>query len=300
MNIFEARKRLNEIDQLLHSEGAKLKAEADANDVQKYLYADRILKAFRKNLIFQILQSSALDSHQLEALFEDWKTDIEATKRLKRYNPINALAALKIFGRRIMKLDRRNNAIFHHLREIQNQYIQLEKEVEQARYFKGKQEILDEIYHRKTMMKEIRQRNELDLSYFYDNVMQLFLLGWKISKEDFLSLISVEHKPISWDGVILPTYPEIKESLPEQLNFESFLEAIFIQKVEDDGDCIFFEMVLDHTVGLMESNKDFKEKANQFIQEAFGPMPTYTTVIDEFGDIIELVPNKPNLKVIRE
>jgi hypothetical protein len=298
MNIFEARKRLNEIDQLLLSEGASLKAEADTNHILKSMYADRILKAFKKNIIFQILQSPALNSHHLETLFKDWKADIEEMRGVKRYNPINALAALKIFGRRIMKLERRNNAIFHRLREIQNQYTNLGKELEQSPYFKGKQEILDEIYHRKSMMKEIRQRDELDLSFFYQNMVELFLLGFKISKEDFLSLISVDHKRISWDGVILPTYPEMKESLPEQLDFEAFLEAIFIQKVEDDEDCIFFEMVLDHTVGLMESNKDFNEKANRFIQEAFGPIPTYTATIDEFGDIIEMTPNKPDLRVV--
>ncbi|MED3905815.1 hypothetical protein [Geobacillus thermodenitrificans] len=298
MNIFEARKRLNEIDQLLLSEGAKLKAEADTNRIQKSMYADRILKAFKKNIIFQILQSPALNSHHLETLFEDWKADIEEMRRVKRYNPINALAALKIFGRRIKELERRNNAIYRQLREIKNRYTQLEKEVEQDRYFKGKQEILDEIYQRKTMIKEICQRDDLGLSFFYDNVMQLFLLGWKISKEDFLSLISVDHNRVSWDGVTLPTYPELKESLPEQLDFEAFLEAIFIEKVEDDSDSVFFDMVMDHTIELMDRNKEFREKAHQFIQETFGPIPTYTAAVDEFGDIVELVPNKPNLKVI--
>ncbi|SFA54606.1 hypothetical protein SAMN05192569_105312 [Parageobacillus thermantarcticus] len=298
MNIFEARKRLNEIDQLLLSEGAKLKAEADTNRILKSTYADRILKAFKKNIIFQILQSPDLNSHHLEALFKNWKDDIEEMKRVKQYNPINALVALKIFGRRIKELERRNNALYGQLREIQNQYTNLGKELEKSPYFKGKQEILDEIYHRKSMMKEICQRDELDLSFFYQNVMQLFLLGWKISKEDFLSLISVDHNRVSWDGVTLPTYPELKESLPEQLDFEAFLEAIFIEKVEDDGDSVFFDMVVDYTAEQIDRNKEFREKAHQFIQETFGPIPTYTAAVDEFGDIVELVPNKPNLKVI--
>lgn len=292
MNIFEARKRLNEIDQLLLSEGASLKAKADANHLLMSRCADWIFKTIRRTILFQLLQSGDITEEQLYAMFPDWTEDIAKMKRTERYNPLNTFAALKIFGRRILEAGRRNNAFYRQLYELKHQYVRLGEEVRQARYFKGKEQILDEIDQRKALMMDLCERNDLGISYFYPNVIHWFSLGFTMTKQEFISLISADHRIES------ESFSERIKELPERLGFEEFLDAVFVQKVEDDSDSVFFDMVVDYTAEQIDRNKEFREKAHQFIQETFGPISTYTAAVDEFGDIVELVPNKPNLKVI--
>ena len=295
MNIFEAMSQLNKIDNVLFSIGARLEREMMDNHSKAIEYVEKILVVFQKRFVFHAMQQGALTE---EWKVQKWLFDIDELVQKERYSLLNPLVALKIFGTRIKRLERRNNAIRNELNKIKRQYIDLENQVKESKYFKNKQVILDAIYERKRTLKAINDREDISLARFHECIMHLFLGDETISREDFLSLISIDHERVSWDGVQLPTYPERIKNLPERLDYEAFLEAIFMDKIEDDGHCPFFDTVMDHTLELIDKNREFKEMSKRMVQEIFGPMPTYTVTRDEFGDVVDITPNKPDLRVV--
>jgi hypothetical protein len=296
MNIFEVRSQLNEIDNVLFSIGASLEREMLDNQLKAIEYCEKIIATFQKRFVFHAMQHGELSE---EWKTQEWLFDMDKLARKTRYSLLNPLVALKIFGTRIKSLERRNNAIRNEFNKIKRQYMDLERKLKKSKHFKGKQEILDTIYDRKRILKQINDREDITLARFHECIMHLFLGDQTISRQDFLSLISVEHERVSWDDVQLPTYPERIKNLPEHLDYEAFIEAVFMDKVEDFNHCPFFDTVMDYTLEMIEKNKEFKEMSNRMVREIFGPIPTYTATLDEFGDIVDITPNKPDLHVIQ-
>lgn len=293
MNLFETKKRVNNLENILYPAAVMLEKEVLRNQRKCIDYHIEIIKSFQKFYLFNLMQT---DEFKLD-MVEDFKLtiDVEQFQQVKQYSIFNPLAALKIFGTRIQKLAGENNKIKSQLRNIQKEYSALEKDLRQVKYFKDKEQIYELIHERKSMIHEVCNYEENDLSDFHQFIMMLFLNEQTISRQNFLGLITMRHERVSWDGVDLPSYPERVAALPEQLGYEEFLNAVFIEKVEDYRDCIFFDVVMDHTLKLIDSDKEFSEIAKQQRDAIFGPMQTYTVQFNQYGEVNSITPNKPEL-----
>lgn len=297
MNLFEARQRVNNLEDILYPAAVFLEKEWLGNQRKCIDYYVEIVKTFQKYYLFNLMRTEEFTLDMIE----DFKitVDVEKLQQVKRYSILNPLAALKIYGHRIQKLVRENNKIKSQLRKIQKEYSALDKDLRQTKYFKNKEKIYDLIHKRKSAIHEVCNYEETDLSNIHECIMMLFLNEQTISSQNFLGLITMQHDLVSWDGVDLPSYPERIAALPEQLDYEAFLHAVFIEKIEDDRDCIFFDVVMDHTLKLIDSNKEFGEIAKQQRESIFGPMQTYTVQFDQYGEIHSINPNKPDLQLVQ-
>ncbi len=120
-----------------------------------------------------------------------------------------------------------------------------------------------------------------DIHYLFSNILNYIT----ISKHEFLQLITVDHSN---------KYQQLINTLPELIDNKSFEEAIWVERVELDQDCPFFEIYYDNFCKMLDENKGLSDKMFDKVQETFGAIQTFT--MNENG---ELEPSKPKLKRIK-
>lgn len=113
---------------------------------------------------------------------------------------------------------------------------------------------------------------------------------FKMSKHDALQLLTLEHDD-------LYTLQQISE-VPDELDQRGFEQLIFLARAEKDSESLFFDMYMEKMMKALDESKELREKTWDAFTEVFGPVPTYSAVTDELGNVISMEQNKPNLKVI--
>ena len=113
---------------------------------------------------------------------------------------------------------------------------------------------------------------------------------FKMTKHDVLQLLTLEHDN-------LYTLQQVAE-VPDELDQRGFENLIFLAKAESDSECLYFDMYMKRMMKALDESKELREKMWDGFTEVFGPVPTYSAVTDEFGNVVSIEPNKPNLKVI--
>ncbi|WP_199426824.1 hypothetical protein [Thermaerobacillus caldiproteolyticus] len=81
----------------------------------------------------------------------------------------------------------------------------------------------------------------------------------------------------------------------EYLSTKDIKTILFVAKVGDEPLCwAMIHAIFNET----KKNKELSEAMFDKVQEIFGPIPTYTAITDQHGNIVDLKPNKPKLKLI--
>ena len=75
-------------------------------------------------------------------------------------------------------------------------------------------------------------------------------------------------------------------------------EAIFAYRIEHEDNEPFFWIYFDAFTKLCDENKEFAEKVNNFTDEIFNTVPTYSVTFDKFGQVEDVKRNPPKLKLI--
>lgn len=113
---------------------------------------------------------------------------------------------------------------------------------------------------------------------------------FQMTKIDFLQLITIDCS--------LPSTLEDIAAIPPLIDYDAFEEAIFINRIEADGDCYLFDLFFQRFRKEMKENKVANKEIHEGLEEMFGPVRTYTTYNDENGQPLYMELNKPKLKVI--
>jgi len=271
------------------------------DDALLYLeYARKIQHAFHKLATFQTLQkhgeTAIWEAVEERGVDEDitkivtgW---IEEVKYRASYNPLNFFVALRLYERKRSEIRRKYNQIHHKLSQLQKQYGKL---ADEAGKRKGvfAERILEDISFRNQAIITLKETTELEEMSFREQI-ELWFTTNRMRKSDFLSLITLEKRLHYWDGVPNQTNQKISE-FPDELDFISLRDAVFMDKVEHDQDCYLFDQFLHDVMKFIDENPGAMFGA---FQKSFGAISTYTAHTDEFGRIANLEQNKPNLAVV--
>lgn len=271
------------------------------DDALLYLeYARKIQHAFHKLATFQTLQK-----HGETAIWEaskEWGVNeditrivtgwIEEVKYRASYNPLNFFVALRLYERKRSEIRRKYNQIHHKLSQLQKRYGKLADEVGKKKGVFAER-ILEDISFRNQAIVTLKETTELEEMSFREQI-ELWFTTNRMRKSDFLSLITLEKRLHYWDGVPNRTNQELSE-LPDELDFEAFQDAVFLNKIEHHKDSYLFDQFMHDLMKFIDENPGAMFGA---FKETFGPIPTYTAYSDEFGRVAKLDPNKPNLTIV--
>lgn len=124
----------------------------------------------------------------------------------------------------------------------------------------------------------------------YEIVIGNFLLNSSFFVEEF----GIEFTAEELRNIFSVPLKDWKDS-EEYLSTKDIKTILFVAKVGDEPLCW---AMINAIADEMSKNKQLSEMAFEKVQEIFGPIPTYTAITDQYGNIVALTPNKPNLKLV--
>jgi len=207
---------------------------------------------------------------------------IEAKQAWKRYKEIhqtfdylkwllrNSLSKMRVIANKIDNLD--NNAI-----------------IKYYPYLKDSLDEMDEIYDR--IMKLLTYRLfEIDFVLYID---LMFAGNTTITKNEMLSLITPDH--------CFESKQEYIRSLPDEIDRDTFHQAIFVEKIEDMDNDVFAEMMFDSIMQKRERNEEFRKQMDEMVDEIFGDkLPKFKITYDKYLQPVKIERMKPKLRLVKK
>ncbi|MEC0171140.1 hypothetical protein [Paenibacillus graminis] len=233
--------------------------------------------------------------------------NIDAMLALPSYSPMNVFAALRIYGRKRLEIKRK-------LSEIKKPVVQLREELKVL--CKAAKELAKKDTSEmasllvRSSMDYWEQFNDIvDSPYpgddedFMPQIDAVFYGGNTIKRDELLQVITLDKSLRYWDGSPKKAFAELYAQIPETIDYKAFVDLIFIEKIEHDRDSYLMNTLMTH---FFKTQDQYKQETGKDMIDTFGileeitgkPVQTYTAELDEFGDVIGVVPNKPNLKVV--
>lgn len=87
--------------------------------------------------------------------------------------------------------------------------------------------------------------------------------------------------------------------IPDELDRKGFEQLIFLANAEKSNESLFFDVYMERMLKAIKSDKVLGEKTLAAFNNIVGLMPTYNVISDEFGNVVSMEQNKPNLKLIK-
>lgn len=269
------------------------------HDISRYREYERsIYRAYIRTFTFYAWQNGKLHvlregmPEEHKGRVEEW---IEDVSELKGYNPLNFFVALRLY-------ERKRRAIRYAYNELNRQINRLRKEYGTlADWLQGKTDersmyYLELIYNRN---EYLRMLGKVMVEDFPETSFLNQIEGWfqffRLKKAELLSLITMDYALRHWDGTPNRTRKKIA-GLPEELDFDAFQEAVFIEKIEHDQDSYLMDQFM---FAVFEAIEKRKVNVTDKFQELFGAVPTYRLELDEFDRVVGMEQNKPNLKRVK-
>ncbi|MCY8122870.1 hypothetical protein P8860_01770 [Bacillus spizizenii] len=144
---------------------------------------------------------------------------------------------------------------------------------------------------------EIKQEIEkaVKLSPSYPESLEKHLVlsmgFWKMKKNDFLSLLSIDHSK----GRAAEMRSTI-DNMPDVIDFDRFMLEVFVKNIESPDDDVFFDIfyrgVMDRIIsGEIDTSKILHEVIKD-------PILVYKAEKDEYGRITSVEKDRPNLTLL--
>jgi|SRR5690625_801739 len=244
-----------------------------------------------------IVKNSGMDLSEIKKSSKGY-FDVDKAWALPSYSSYNPFVWLRLAGRKKKLLNRVHNEYQNLFRMLLTEVKDVESNLSEVRLKRREERRLNDFLLLKDKVRSLRNFNLRGLSEFEEPLILAFSGNIKLSKNNFLSLITINHDLRYWDGPENETMKFINE-LPDEIDYETLRDAAFIQKLEHDQDCYLFDIYMGVMLKAISENPELSDAAFDKFQEAFGPIQTYTTVTDEDGEIVSVTPNKPDLKVVK-
>lgn len=271
----------------------------DFYDKSRRQINEHILKVIKSGIAAHIKnmknELTEQEIEEVKEMFDDYKEIMT----LKSYSRLNPFVWLRITSRKIKELESQENQFIRSFQDLLQEIKKIEQLVSNFKFKKRESRRLEALmgikYRINTVLqtKRIGEENEL-----WPHLKIILPLGVTISKNDFLSVITINHNLKYWDGPENRTMQAIKE-LPEQIDYTILKDAVFMENIERDRDCYLFDIFMDEMLWAMDKHKEITgEGAFEAIEKISGkPLQTYTATTDVYGDIT-ITPNKPKLRTV--
>jgi hypothetical protein len=118
----------------------------------------------------------------------------------------------------------------------------------------------------------------------------LFIGGNNITKQEMLNLVVLD-KTVETKAYI--------DSLPDDIDYKTFADAMFIHKIEDDNYSWICDIYIEDMIKNIKDNPEFKKESSGLFDEITKRIPTYSVQFDEFGEVDQIEKNMPKLRLIK-
>ncbi|MGG3683940.1 hypothetical protein [Aeribacillus sp. FSL K6-8210] len=200
-----------------------------------------------------------------------------------------------------------------YLKRIWSQYKKLHRQFKRLRV-----KLIDDLGELKTLIEQIKAKPKKnkrtmqaletlhDLHYqalealtvelctidFRKYLEYMFISDATISKNEFLSLLTLDHSKRSQDTI---------RNLPERIDRDTFLDAVFVDKIEDEWNDTFGEMIFDSVMIAKDRDPELRQRMLDKIDEIFeGKLPMVKATYDEYLQPVKIERMKPKLRLVKK
>lgn len=227
--------------------------------------------------------------------------NLDYMRSIEKYSIYNTLAVLRIMTRKANKLTDQNWQFKKRIKSLLKEVKKLEEDISNRVWSEEEYEFFNDFYYLKESLLSWEKLEFVELRIPFEYVLNLFVEGRTLKKQEFLQVITFSKNKKRWDGTPTTPYAVVIKDIPEEIDFETLKRLIFLEKIEDDRDCYLFDIFMEEALKNLEQirKETGRSPALEFLSEVSGkPIQTYTAEIDEYGDVVSLEPNKPNLRAI--
>ncbi|WGE08647.2 hypothetical protein P5658_12020 [Bacillus subtilis] len=275
---------------------SRLKAlKVEVNHVTKefHTFINDTYKAFwrgvdhiaESNLMYLFVGMTEADipekvSHDLRKFF-----NVDKIMSVSKYSPYNALVWIKRLQR---EMNRGEITASKYRKRLWSILAELE-DLEEANESIGKMG--------ENSIAEIKQEIEkaVKLSPSYPESLEKHLVlsmgFWKMKKNDFLSLLSIDHskeRAAEMRSTI--------DNMPDEIDFDRFMLEVFVKNIESPDDDVFFDIFYRGVMDRIISGEiDTSKILHEVIKE---PIPVYKAEKDEYRRITSIEKDRPNLTLL--
>lgn len=133
---------------------------------------------------------------------------------------------------------------------------------------------------------------ELSTIDFRKYLEYMFIGDATISKNEFLSLLNLDRSKRSQETI---------RNLPERIDRDTFTYAVFIEKIEDEWNDTFGEMIFDSVMIAKDRDPELRKRMLDKIDEIFeGKLPMFKATYDEYLQPVKLERMKPKLRLVKK
>lgn len=254
------------------------------NDTYKAFWrgVDRIAES---NLMYLFVGMTEADipekvSQDLRKFF-----NVDKIMSVSKYSPYNALVWIKRLQR---EMNRGEITASKYRKRLWSILTEIE-DLEEANESIGKMG--------ENSIAEIKQEIEkaVKLSPSYPESLEKHLVlsmgFWKMKKNDFLSLLSIDHSK--------ERAAEMRSTIhnmPDEIDFDRFMLEVFVKNIESPDDDVFFDIFYRGVMDRIISGEiDTSKILHEVIKE---PIPVYKAEKDEYGRIASIEKDRPNLTLL--
>lgn len=226
---------------------------------------------------------------------------------LPKYGPMNAFVSLRIYHRKITSLIHKTREAQSLIRDLFKQLKEIDMKAREFEAAGHKSGVLFDIQMNilafQQTFKELLEMKPNSNSIDYMECIRGLIEGQKtIKRDDLLQVMTLNKELCQWGEPARP-FSELYSEIPEEINWSEFQNLIFVESIEHPDDDYLADLFMKHVSMVRDRYEAETGKkafdAFEILEEITGkPIQTYTAEFDEYGDVISMTPNKPNLKVV--
>ncbi|SLJ92767.1 MULTISPECIES: hypothetical protein [unclassified Paenibacillus] len=232
---------------------------------------------------------------------------IDTMLALPSYKATNVFAALRIYGRRRIKVLAKFRLLKEEGHVLLDEIKSIGKDAKEHCSDNASAEAGLLVWQTLDFWKQFKKIIDEPLTGSKTDFMvqiEAIFKNSTITRDELLQVITIDKSLKWWDGSRRKIFKEVYSRIPEKIDYEAFKEIIFIEKIEHEQDCYLMDIFMHHMFSVMDK---YKKETGEDMIDTFGileeitgkPIQTFTSKLDEYGDIVDMVPNKPNLKVVK-
>lgn len=270
-----------------------LKVEVDHVTKEFHAFINNTYKAFwrgvdriaESNLMYLFVGMTGADipekvSQDLRKFF-----NVDKIISVSKYSPYNSLVWIKRLQREMNRGEITASKYRQRLLSILAEIEDLEAANESTGKMGGNS-IAD-------IKQEIEKAVNLSPSY-PENLEKHLVLSMdflKMKKNDFLSLLSIDHSK-ERSAEMRSTI----DNMPDEIDFNRFMLEVFVKNIESPDDDVFFDIFYRGVMDRIISGEiDTSKILHEVIKE---PIPVYKAEKDEYGRITSIEKDRPNLTLL--
>ncbi|MCM3353177.1 hypothetical protein M3615_04815 [Bacillus halotolerans] len=270
-----------------------LKVEVDHVTKEFHAFIEDTYKSFRRgvdriaesNLMYLFVGMTEADipekvSQDLRKFF-----NVDKIISVSKYSPYNSLVWIKRLQREMNRGEITASKYRKRLWSILTEIEDLER-VNESRGKMGGNSMVE-------IKQEIEKAVKLSPSY-PENLEKHLILSMdflKMKKNDFLSLLSIDHskeRAAEMRSTI--------DNMPDEIDFNRFMLEVFVKNIESPDDDVFFDIFYRGVMDRIISGEiDTSKILHDVIKE---PIPVYKAEKDEYGRITSIEKDRPNLTLL--